>query len=248
MLFQETGNKNLPTIVLLHGGGLSCWALANVVELVKANYHVVTPIMDGYGEDSNHDFVSIEDSAEKLIRYIEEQCNGKVFALGGLSIGAQIVTEVLTQREDIAEFAVLESALVLPIKGTKALTVPTFKLSYGLIKKRWFAKMQAKALFIPDAMFEQYYSDSLKISKQTLINTTLSNGTYLLKSEIEKTKAKVLIMVGEKEISQMKKSAQLLHEKIPDNELMVLPKMGHGELSMVHPAEYVKILEKFFVK
>jgi len=248
MRFQETENKNLPTIILLHGGGLSSWALTNVVEILQVNYHVVTPILDGYGEDSNHDFISIEDSAQKLISYIEQQHNGKVFALGGLSIGAQIVTEVLTQRENIAEFAILESALVLPIKGTKALTVPTFKLSYGLIKMRWFSKLQAKTLFVPDTMFEQYYSDSLKISKQTLINTTLSNGTYALKNEIEKTKTKVLVIVGEKEIKLMRKSAELLHGKIPNNKLIVLPNMGHGELSMLHPMEYAEILEEFFVK
>jgi hypothetical protein len=31
MLFKEFGSNELPTIILLHGGGLSCWSLSNVV-------------------------------------------------------------------------------------------------------------------------------------------------------------------------------------------------------------------------
>ena len=181
MLIKETEKTELPTIIILHGGGLSCWALIGIVELLQSDYHVVTPIIDGYGEDYAHDFMSIEDSAKKLTAYIEEQCNGRVYALCGLSIGAQIVVEALTQNADIAEFAVLESALVLPVRGTKVLTVPTFKVFYGFIKMKWFARLQAKTLYVPEAMFEQYFNDSIRISKQSLINTALSNGTYTLK-------------------------------------------------------------------
>ena len=66
MLFKETGNSELPTVILLHGGGLSCWALTGIVELLQADYHVVTPIIHGYGENSSNDFFSIEDSANKI--------------------------------------------------------------------------------------------------------------------------------------------------------------------------------------
>ena len=246
MIFKETKNKELPTVIILHGGGLSCWALADIVKLLQVDYHILTPIIDGYGEDCDNTFISIEDSSKKLAAYIERHCDGKVYALCGLSIGAQIVVEALTQSENIAEFAIIESALVLPIKGTKALTVPAFRMSYGLIKFKWFAKLQARTLFVPEDKFEQYYSDSMRISRQSLINTTLSNGTYMLRDGISKTKVKVLLIVGEKEINLMIKSAKLLNANIPNSELRVMHNMGHGELSMAHPAEYVRILKGFF--
>lgn len=61
--------------------------------------------------------------------YIEQYHEGRVFALGGLSIGAQIAVEALSLKEDLAEYALIESALVCPIKGTKILTVPTCKIN-----------------------------------------------------------------------------------------------------------------------
>lgn len=248
MIFKETGNKGLPTIILLHGGGLSWWSLKPIIEQLKSKFHVVTPIIDGHGEDGSETFIGIEDSAHKLVDYIEKQYNGKVFAIGGLSIGAQIVTEVLSLSKDIAEYAIIESALVYPIKGTTSMTVPAFRLFYGLIKKKWFSKLQAKSLFVPKDMFDQYYEDSLKLSKQTLINITISNGNYILKSSISETKAEVLIITGEKELRIMKKSGERLHEAIAGSKLYIAPGMGHGEISLLYPEKYVELIEQFFMQ
>jgi len=245
MLFKEFGNRDLNTIVLLHGGGLSAWSLKGLVELLKDDYHVVTPIIDGHGDDGANTFISIEDSAKKLVEYIDTEYSGKVFAIGGLSIGAQIVTEVLSVRNDIAEYAIIESALVLPIKGVTAM-VPVYKAVYGLIKQRWFSKMQAKSLSVPKELFEEYYNDSLKISRQSLINITLSNGNYQIKESLSKTKAKVLLIVGGKEIDIMKKSAQKLLDAIPGSKLFVAANMGHGEMSLRHPQNYKELILTLF--
>lgn len=248
MIFKETANQQMPTIILLHGGGLSFWSWQSVIEQLQFEFHVVTPIIDGHGENGDEDFKSIQDSAGKLINYIDTNCNGKVFAVGGLSIGAQIITEVLSQRADISKYSVIESALVYPIKGTAAITVPAYQLFYGLVKKRWFSKLQAKTLCVPADMFEQYYQDSLKISQQSLINLTLSNGNYNLKSSVGETKSKVLIIVGENEIGIMRKSAQRLHEAIKDSELYIAPAMKHGQMSLVYPNKYVELIKSFFAK
>ena len=246
MLFRETENRELPTIILLHGGGVSWWSLSPVIDLLKDDYHVVTPIIDGHGEDGDTTFVSIEDSASKLLEYIDSQCGGKVFALGGLSLGAQIAVEVLSQRPDVARYPIFESALVIPMKKTVAWSVPLSKMSYGLIKQRWFSKLQAKSLFVPEDTFERYYQDSLRVSKQSLINITVSNGNYELKGSVGETTAKALVIAGEKELGVVKRSAQLLSERMSHSTLHIAKGMAHGELSLAHPAEYVGLLKALF--
>ncbi|WMJ87566.1 alpha/beta fold hydrolase [Anaerocolumna sp. MB42-C2] len=246
MIFKETGHNAFPTMIFLHGGGLSDWSLKPIVDEFKNNFHVITPIIDGHGEAATETFTNITDSAEKLIHYIDTQCNGRVFAIAGLSIGAQIVTEVIFQRDDITQYAIIESALVYPIKGITNITVPTYQMFYGLVKQRWFSKLQAKSLCVPSNMFEIYYQDSMKMSKQSLINMTLSNGSYDLKEPISNTKTKVLIIVGEKEISVMKKSAQKIHKNIPGSELYTAPGMKHGEISLKYPQKYIELLKNLF--
>ncbi|NTV88811.1 MAG: alpha/beta hydrolase [Clostridiales bacterium] len=245
MLFKEYGDSNLPVMILLHGGGLSDWSLSRVVEGLSEEYRLVTPVIDGHGEDGGNSFISIEDSAEKLEKYVDERCNGHVFAVGGLSIGAQIVVQALSDRPDIADYAFIESALVYPIKSVAALAVPVYKLSFGLIKKRWFAGIQSKVLFVPKDMFERYFEDSCRMSLESFINITLSNGNYSLKDGIHNTKAKVLIIAGEKEIKIMKKSAALLNRQIAGSLAYIAKGMGHGELSLAWPQEYIRLVRDF---
>ncbi|MFA9462867.1 MAG: alpha/beta fold hydrolase [Velocimicrobium sp.] len=244
MIFKEAGCNEFPTMIFIHGGGLSDWSLMPIVDEFRKEFHVITPIIDGHGEAAIETFTSISDSATKLIRYIDTKCNGQVFIVAGLSIGAQIVTEVLSRRDNITQYAIIESALVYPIKGITKFTVPTYQLCYGLIKQRWFSNLQANSLCVPSNMFERYYQDSLRMSKRSLINITLSNGTYDLKEDIVNTKAKVLVIVGEKEITVMKKSAQRLSETIHGCELYIAPGMKHGEISLKYPQKYISLLRK----
>lgn len=243
MLIKEFGSQNNPTIILFHGGGLSWWSISPVIEQLKEKYHIVTPIIDGHGEDFCNTFVSIEDTAKQIISYINKYHGGQVELLGGLSIGAQICCEVLTQSPSICKVALIESALLIPIKGTKRIMVPAIKLSYGLVKKKWFSKLQMRALLLPDNMFDTYYNDSIKMTKESLCNITLSNGKYRLKPSISKTTAKVLIFVGGKEISVMKKSAKLLNDTIATSKLVVLKGKKHGELSLQNVESYVEYIE-----
>jgi pimeloyl-ACP methyl ester carboxylesterase len=245
MIFKETDNKYLPIIILLHGGGLSDWSLQEITEQLQEEFCVVTPIIDGHGEDGEETFISISESANKLIDYIDTHCNGKVYAIGGLSLGAQILVEVLSQREDIAEYAFIESALVYSMRKVTAIMTPLNKICYGLVKKRWFSKLQAKTLSISSEMFEPYYQDSVKITKQSIINMTVSNGHYDLNGAISNTKSKVFIIVGEKEITIMKKSAERLHNAIHGSELYIAPNMKHGELSLVHAENYIRLIRSF---
>lgn len=246
MLFREFGDPQAPVIVLLHGGGLSWWALEEVIARFRERYLVVAPVIDGHGEDYAQTFQSIEDSARKLLSYIDKRCGGRVFALGGLSLGAQIAVEVLSERNDAARFAVFESALVIPAKAATALMVPAYHLAYGLIRRRWFSSAQARAMNLPDRMFERYYADSARMSKETLIRIALSNGNYALKPSISGANAKVLILAGERELPVMKRSARKLHEAIPGSKLRILKAMGHGDISQNHSGEYAKLLEDLF--
>jgi len=246
MLFRTTGADGLLPIVLLHGGGLSDWSWNPVVAALGQDYRAITPVIDGHGDDGATSFVSIEDSAAKLIAFIDEAYDGHVYVLGGLSIGAQIVAEALSLRRDIADYACIESAAVLPSKLSSALAVPACELSYPLIKKRWFSDMQAKALCVPEEDFDRYYRDSLRISKQSLVNILHSNASYRIKDSLRQTQARTLVAVGSREMQMMRISAEALHEAIPDSRLFVAQGMKHGELSLAHPDEYVHHLKMLF--
>ena len=241
MQYVEYGAHNSQTVILLHGGGLSWWNYREVALLLADKYHVVLPALDGHA-DSDEPFTSIEDNAARLIAYIDEHHGGSVYALGGLSLGGQIAVEMLTQRSDICRFTLLESVLVKPSKLTHALIKPTFGMCYGLIKKKWFAKLQAAYLGIPQTLFDDYYQDTCKISKEDLIAFLQSNSAYSIKPALRDTQAKVHIVFGSKEQASICTSGKLLNRMIPDSTLEVLPGYRHGDLSLNHPEQYAQML------
>lgn len=244
MIFNVYEKSDLPVVVMLHGGGLSDWSLSKVADLLKDNVQVITPILDGHGEDGESTFISIEDCADKLIANIDKHFGGSVELLTGLSIGAQVVIEALMRRPALAKKAVIESGLILPMKSVAQLVPSSMKMSYPLIKQRWFAKLQAKSLFIEQDMFERYYQDSMQMSLESLINMSISNALYD-PQHLQNITAQTLILVGEKEISAMKKSAEKLNKEILGSRLVIVQSMGHGQVSLQNPKQYLELVKQY---
>ena len=242
MIVKEYGKSNKDIIMLLHGGGLSWWNYEEVSEILKSNYHVILPILDGHS-GSDRDFTSIENNANEIIEYIDNNYNGNVKLIGGLSLGAQILLDILSKRDNICEYAIIESALVCPMKMTNILIESSINMSYGLINKKWFSKLQFKSLKIKKELFDKYYIDSSNITKNNMISFLKANSNYHLKN-IKTNKSKSIVVVGSKERPIMIKSAKIIHDELINSELEILSGYYHGDLSINHPNEYVEKVKK----
>lgn len=239
MKFVEFGRENDITVIFLHGGGLAPWNYFKEAELIKDKYHVIIPVLDGHN-GSDRDFTTIEENAHSIITFINEQLGGTVHLIGALSLGGQILVEMLSQKPDVCTYAIIESALILPMRATGRLIKPTFSLSYPLIKKHWFAKLQFASLHINPFFFEAYYRDSAAISKENMIAFLMANADYKLKDELKKCQSKVLVLAGEKEQNIIKKSAKIIHQLIPNSSFEIMQGFRHGDLSINHPDLYIE--------
>lgn len=239
MEYVEYGAEQKNTIIFLHGGGLAPWNFREEADRLKDNYHVIIPVLNGHS-GSDREFTTIGSNADEVINFIDEKCSGSVFMICGLSLGGQILVDILSKRKEICRFAIIESALVLPMRTTHALIKPTISLCYPLVKKRWFAKLQFHSLHIRKDYFDDYYRDSTAITKENMIAFLRENSDYQLKNDIGECQAKTLILVGSRESNIMKKSAEILHKKIPDSSLEILRGYYHGDLSMNHAESYIE--------
>ena len=239
MNYKEYGKLNNEIVILLHGGGLSWWNYREEAEMLENDFHVIIPILDGHA-GCDREFTTIEDNAEKIISFIDEKFGGSVLLIGGLSLGGQILLEMLSRRKDICRYALVESTLVVPSKLTYSMIKPVFGSCYGLIRHRWFSKLQFKSLRIKQELFNDYYRDTCEITKQSMIAFLQANSLYSIKESIRNSTAKVSIFVGEKENGAMKTSARIINEKLQGSSLRVMKKMYHGEFSLNNSGDYVK--------
>ena len=247
MKMMEFGRQHEDVVVLLHGGGLSWWNYRKAARYLEKHCHVVLPVLDGHA-DSGASFDGIEENAAHLISEIDRRFGGQVTAIGGLSLGGQIAVEMLSQRPDICRYALIESALVKPMKLTHDLIGPTFGMSYGLIRRKWFARMQAAYLKIPEDLFDDYYRDTCKISRQDMIAFLKANCAYTIKPALSDTRASVKIVAGSREQKNILESAEWLQRTIPDSQLQILPGLRHGELSLCDPQRYARMVLEWIGK
>ena len=243
MQFHEYGAEHEDTILLLHGGGLSWWNYREAAELLQGEYRVILPILDGHA-GSDRPFTAIEDNASELISFIDERFGGSVLLIGGLSLGGQVLLEMLSQRADLCSYALVESAAVLPSRLTNALIGPAFGASFGLIQNRSFAKMQFQSLHIKPELFEDYYRDTCRIKKQDIITFMKANTSYALIDPFRDTRAKVHVYVGEKETSEILRSAEAICRALPSARLHRLPGLRHGEFSLNQAPQYADAIRK----
>ena len=241
MTVMEYGKQNQDTIILLHGGGLSWWNHREAAQKLAAQYHVVLPVLDGHA-GSDAPFTTIEDNAARLISYIDAHFSGQVLAIGGLSLGGQIAVEMLSRWPDICRYALIESALVKPMKLTAALIPPAFGMSYGLIGQKWFSKLQADYLGIPRELFDDNFRDTGLISKADMIAFLKANSLYTIKPGLSETRAKVKIVAGSREQRNIRDSTVLLNRTISGSSMEILQGLRHGDLSINHPEAYVRML------
>ena len=102
MNYVEYGKENSDVIILLHAGGLSWWNYKEVAERLQTDYHVVLPILDGHA-GCDKQFTTIENNALDIIEFVNSKLGGSVLMMGGLSLGGQILLEILSQRKDICK-------------------------------------------------------------------------------------------------------------------------------------------------
>ena len=224
--YEVNNNENDKVIMFITGAGVSSW-MYQYQKNAFSNFKTIFFDLPGHGENSNIDFTTLENVVNEVESIIaKESLNGKAVMVGH-SIGAQIIMHMIQSHSQYIEKAVIISGLNRKIRGMNHITELMVSLTMPLIKYRWFAKAQAKALALPNEMFEDYYSDSLKISKKTLLNIMAENMNFVME-RIDGFNIDALILVGDKEKRIMIESAIATKKAIPNSKALIINNASHG--------------------
>ncbi|WP_455459054.1 alpha/beta hydrolase [Streptococcus salivarius] len=253
MKFHEFGDKNLPSILLIHGGGSSWWNYLRQARILSHKYYVILPTLNGHGEEYQKDYISTEDSAQKILNYVRQNCGGKLFAVGGVSLGGQIAMELLSLDSDIAEKAIIDGSLCIPQSRLAKISIFLVALFGKLMFSKLSCKLQLRMmnklypkLAYPEEIKAYYLEDLPRTPIKTLVTIYKTYmGHYKLKSRISKSKAQVLYIYGEKELNCVKESAKLFQQLHLNTILYEAKGYNHGYLSAYLPQEWIDLVVPF---
>lgn len=224
--YNICGNDNGQTILFINGAGVGKWMWKEQLNYFS-DFKCITFDLPGHGENSDIEFTTIDSCCKNIKEIILKESGSKKAILIGLSIGAQIILNMLEHYENVLEKCIVISALNKPMKVANSLLKLMVACCMPLVKMRSFSKLQAKQLALPYSMFELYYNDSLRISKAGFCNILSENMNFSFKN-LNKTKIEILILVGEKEKKVMIDSAQSIHEMIPSSLAYIIKDAAHG--------------------
>ena len=252
MKFREFGNPKNPHIMLIHGGGNAWWNFKRQAEAMSSYYYVILPTLDGHGEEFASEYISTENTADKLLNYIDSHCGGHLFALCGVSLGGQIVMELLSRRSDVTQKAIIDGSICYPQLGMARFSISVFKLLGKHIFSeracRWqlamMPKMLPKKMQFPEEIKEYYIQDMPLTPIKTLLTMYLME--YTLKDSVKNTMAQVQYWYGEKEMKCVKQSALQFCEMVPRCQIYEAKGYNHGYLAIYLPDEWLVLAEAFF--
>lgn len=239
MYVLEAGDAHAPPILLLHGGGVAGWMWRPTLERLATTVRVIIPDLPGHGLSADETYRSHEETTQAVARVLEERApHGALVA--GFSLGAQLTMLLAATRPDLVTDAVVVSAQAKPLRFPQA-TLGLLAAAAPLARQRWFAKLQAKELFIPDELLSDYLRDSARVSRETLLAGVGENIRFTLPAGWADFKNPALVMVGRKERKLMHDSARGIHGSLPGSQMISVPECGHG-IPLQRPDLFARIL------
>lgn len=239
--YDEYGNRDNPTILLLHGAG----ALDTFCRqyCLSDKYHLVVPHLAGAGKAADKIYEP-EKTIEELFALIDT-LHKKGIGVVGHSLGGQIAIMLVSRRPELFYFAVFLSAWVNPRPKTIHRYCSLAGLSAKMLHCKWLVRFQGKYWHYTTQQADTM-AEYAKLITPQIYCSFFANTLDLSKiSEYQAVKLPMMAVCGSREVEGMKTSLTLLAEN-PNCQTMILQKAGH-DFPMRNSKELNSILEKFIL-
>lgn len=222
--FQEFGSASTPSIVFLHGGGVSGWMWQPQNEQLS-DYHCIVPDLLEQGEGADEHPFTIQASAEQVAELIKTRAHHGKAHVVGLSEGAQITLALLSIAPERVDHAIISSALVRPIPGGSWMNPKLIALSYRcfvapLKNSDWWIRLNMKyAAGIPEKYYTAFSQSYRNLTESGFVHLMLENQRFRLPQGLHRVKTPTLIISGKNEYAAMRQSARDIASAIPNSQI-----------------------------
>ena len=223
----ESGPTNTPTVVFLHGGGVSGWSWKPEISRLP-DYHCIVPDLPGHGKSPTKDPIKITTSAEKVAELIRSKIPSGRTHVVGLSWGGQVALQLLSTHPELLDRIIVSGTNTSPSNSIRSLS-PLLKLImvlYGPIQNTgYLIHANMKQNGVPPEYETEFREDTRLITADTFTQMIVESMTYPLPA-LGDTSG-LLVVCGEEEPELIGKSARMIRGEYPSVPCVVAPGAGH---------------------
>jgi MYXO-CTERM domain-containing protein len=242
MYASVTSRRSDRTVLLLHGGGVGGWMWRPTIERLRSEPGLIVPDLPGHDRSSATPYVSHAQTVRELAELIEGRADGPV-AVVGFSLGAQLAVLLAAERPELVDRVAVVSAQAEPTPAPELL-LGLLGLTAPLARRRWFATLQARELFVPASLLDDYLRTSASVSRETLVAAVGENLRFTVPSGWAAFPGHALVLAGGKERTLMRRSAHRLAETLSGSGLEIVDGCGHG-IPLQRPDWFARRLERW---
>ncbi len=216
-IFAEELNATAPseeTLVFLPGGGVSGWSWRAVGERLP-EYRSLLVDLPGHGRSRDAGRFSMQFAAAEVESLIKERAGGSAHVVG-LSLGAQVAIQLLATNAAAVQSAFVSGCLTRPIPGlgNYHLLKATFSLYAPFQNMPWLVRANARSSGVPREYEEEFAADTRSLTPEMLASVIAANQSFRLPIGLHGVSTPTLVVVGEKELGPVKRSARDLRDSL----------------------------------
>lgn len=227
MFIKDTGDPAGPVLVLIHGGGVAGWMWDAQLKHFGSRFRILVPDLPGHDHSREIPFTTSAAVVAELAAHLGRLPAGTDITVAGFSLGAQLTLELASSHPELVSRIVVTSAL------TQGMPLPRLSnwlvgFAAPLARQTWFAELQAKSLFIPESLLDDYVRTSKALPTESLLALTRANAEFRTPSSWPDFPGPALLLAGAKEPRPLRDGMQQLTHDNPRSEFIVHDRAGHG--------------------
>jgi pimeloyl-ACP methyl ester carboxylesterase len=214
LFVQESGPVGAPAIVFLHGGEYTGQSWQPVVERMP-QYRCLVPDLPQHGRSLHLGPFKIGETAAAVGELIRARVSSGRAHLVGLSLGAQVGTQLLATEPRLVDRAVLCGTVINAIPGAR---LTAFLLGRVARVSRFVTTRTSAPRYaeIPSAKIDGCREDLHPMNSAEVARIVVASAGFTLPDGLDKSDSPTLFLTGAKEMPFVRRSAAALARRMPN--------------------------------
>jgi len=226
LYLERSGDPAGPTLVFLHAIGTSSWMWRSQLEALS-DFNCIAPDLPGHGKSNHIPWHSFSETARLISHIINANARGRRAHIVGLSLGAYVGLQLLSEFDVMVERAMLSGLHVLPMPNQTLMTAMNYLIA-PIVTSNLMVRLNANALRIPPAEFDGYRYSARQMSTQAFLRASNDAVRFEMPDNLASVTTPILVAAGEREQALIHRSQMFLANIMENAQPYIVPDVGHG--------------------
>jgi pimeloyl-ACP methyl ester carboxylesterase len=231
MRTTATGDPTAPTVVFLHGLGVTSWMWDEQVERLSDRFHCVTVDLPGQGRNHDRPWESLEACADAIAEQVRPA------HVVGLSLGGYVALALLVRHPDLVRSAVVSGVTPTPLlppwlRGVAARAITP------VLRSRLVARGMGRAMGLTAEERAVYAADARRLAPATVRAVYRDVLDHRLPAGTDAVGERLLAVAGDGDVRSIRDG--LADLAAAGATTAVVPRAGHAWVAQ-HPDLFARM-------